>query len=104
MVIEVVNALLRTFILQLLNFLLQLRVKYGFDVLFELASVHKVVSLGNSDNLDGIEKATKLAHRIEYFSEWEDSDGVIHESTLDVIHGDLVEVSNRLTRSLVIIF
>lgn len=90
MVLEIVNTFFRTFILQLLNFLPQFLVKYSFDVVFELASIQEIVSFGNSDDLDSIEEATKLAYRMEYFSKRKDCDGVIHESSLHIVHGYLV--------------
>ena len=102
-VFKVVNALLRALILLLLDFLPQLRIKYSLDVLFELAGIQKIVSLRNPDDLDGIEKTAELAYRVEYFGKWKDCDGVIHKSSFDVIHGNLVEVSDRLTSSFVMI-
>ena len=58
--------------------------------MFEFAGVQEIISFRYSDNLDSIEEASKLTYRVKYFGEWEDCDGVIHESSLDIIHGDLV--------------
>lgn len=103
MIFEVVNALCRTLILHLLDLLLQPRVENCLDILFELTRVHKIISFGYSHNFDGVEETAKLANCMKDFGERKDRDGVVHEATLQVVHRDLVQVSNRLTSPLIVI-
>ena len=85
------------------NLLLQLLVEDGLDVLLEFARTQQIVTFGDTDDFDGVEKAAQLASVVEDLRKRDNSDRVVHESSLEIIKCYLVQVSYRLPRSFVVI-